>query len=157
MGLGLVHEDGISKLQAQMLVLVLEVVLNVLLGVLFQRLAPMEIASALSARHRDLGITIIIDNPDCIPIGMSTINHESLELYFIFLIAILYFTILIAVFLFYFLYCEFPSPGMFTESLFTRVQFCLHLLVHTSILTSILMTRTLCSQSCRLRGFHFLI
>ena len=38
-----------------MLVLVLEVVLNVLLGVLLQRLASMEIASKLSARHRDLG------------------------------------------------------------------------------------------------------
>ena len=46
-----------------MLVLVLEVVLNELLGVLLRRLAPMEIASVLSARHRDLGITAIINNP----------------------------------------------------------------------------------------------
>ena len=63
-----------------MLVLVLEVMLNVLLGVLFQRLAPMEIANALSAKHRDLGITTTIDNPDYIPIGLSAISHESLEL-----------------------------------------------------------------------------
>ena len=63
-----------------MLMLVLEVVLNVLLGVLLQRLAPMEIESALSARHRDLGITATINNPDCIPIGLSAISHESLEL-----------------------------------------------------------------------------
>ena len=54
--------------------------LNILLGVLLQRLAPMEIASALSARHRDLGITATIKNPDCIPIGLSAISHESLEL-----------------------------------------------------------------------------
>ena len=63
-----------------MLVLVLEVVLNVLFGVLLERLAPMEIASALSAMHRDLEITATKDNPDCIPIGLSAISHESLEL-----------------------------------------------------------------------------
>ena len=62
-------------------VLVLEVVLNVLLGVLLQRLVTMEIASARSARLRDLVITATIDNPDCIPIGLSSISHESLELW----------------------------------------------------------------------------
>ena len=63
-----------------MLMLVLEVVHNVLLGVLLQRLALMKIASALSARHKDLGITATIDNRDCIPIGLSAISHETLEL-----------------------------------------------------------------------------
>ena len=63
-----------------MLVLVLEVVLNILFGVLLQRLAPMKIASALLAGHRDLEITAIVDNLDCIPIGLNTISHESLEL-----------------------------------------------------------------------------
>ena len=63
-----------------MLVLVLEVMLNVLLGMLLQRLATMEIASALSARHRDLGINATIDNLDYIAIGLSAISHESLEL-----------------------------------------------------------------------------
>ena len=64
-----------------MLVLVLEVVLNVLFDILLQRLALMEIASALSANHRNLGITATIDNLDCIPIGLSAISHESLELW----------------------------------------------------------------------------
>ena len=41
--------------------------------------------------------------------------------YFTFIISILYFTIIISIYLFYFPYCHFPSPGMFTESLFTRV------------------------------------
>ena len=64
-----------------MLVLVVEVVLNVLFGVLLQRLASMEIASALSVEHRDLGITATIDNPDYIPIGLSAISHKSLEVW----------------------------------------------------------------------------
>ena len=34
----------------------------------------------LLAGHRDLGITATVDNLDCIPIGLSAISHESLEL-----------------------------------------------------------------------------
>ena len=41
----------------------------------------MEVACLLMAVDWIFNITAIVDNPNCIPLGLSTINHESLELY----------------------------------------------------------------------------
>ena len=60
--------------------LVLEVMLDVLFGVLFQRLGPMEIAHPLTAGDRNLGITATVDNPNRIPVCLSAVGHKSLEL-----------------------------------------------------------------------------
>ena len=62
-------------------VLVLEVVLNVLLGVLLKGLAPKKLACLLTTKHGNLGITAIVDNSNRIPIGLGAISHETLELW----------------------------------------------------------------------------
>ena len=58
-------------------VLVLEVVLNVLLGVLLKELTPMKIARLLMIKHGNLGITATIDDSNCILVGLGTISHET--------------------------------------------------------------------------------
>ena len=63
-----------------MFVLVLEVVLNELLGVLLKGLAPVKIACLLTTKHGNLRITATIDNLNRIPIDLGTISHETLEL-----------------------------------------------------------------------------
>ena len=67
-------------LQAQVPVLVLEVVLNVLLGVLLKGLAPMKIALLVMTKYGKLGITAIVDDSNHIPVGLDAISHETLEL-----------------------------------------------------------------------------
>ena len=67
-------------LQAQILVFVLEVVHNLLLGVLLKGLLPMKIACLLTSKHGDFGIIATIDDSNCIPIGLGAISHETLEL-----------------------------------------------------------------------------
>ena len=62
-------------------VLVLEVVLNELLGMLLKRLASVKIACSLTTKHGNLGITATVDNSNRILVGLGTINHETLELW----------------------------------------------------------------------------
>ena len=62
-------------------VLVLEVLLNELLGVLLKELALVKIARSLTTKHGNLGITATVDNLNRIPVGMGAINHETLELW----------------------------------------------------------------------------
>ena len=61
--------------------LVLEVVLNVLFGVLLKDLAPMKIDYLLTTKHGNLGITTIVDDSNRIPFGLGAISHETLELW----------------------------------------------------------------------------
>ena len=60
--------------------LVLEVVLNELLGVLLKGLAPMKIAHLLTTKYGNLEITVTVDNSNNILVGLGTISHETLEL-----------------------------------------------------------------------------
>jgi hypothetical protein len=60
-------------------VLVLQVVLNIELGVFLQRLGPMEVAGSLASIDVNLRISRPVDNSDGIPIGLSTVSHESFE------------------------------------------------------------------------------
>ena len=61
--------------------MVLEVVLNILLGVLLKGLVPMKITRLFMTKHGNLGITATEDDSNCIPVGLGTINHETLELW----------------------------------------------------------------------------
>ena len=61
--------------------LVLEIVLNELLGVLLKGLALVKIARSLTIKHGNLGITATIDNSNCILVGLGAISHETLELW----------------------------------------------------------------------------
>ena len=56
-----------------MLMLVFKIVLNILLGVLFQGLPPMKIVRPLTTKHRDFGITISVDNQNRILVGLSVL------------------------------------------------------------------------------------
>jgi hypothetical protein len=47
---------------------------------LFKGLGPMEEARPLLVLHGNCGITTAINHPNSIPICLSTIRHESLEL-----------------------------------------------------------------------------
>jgi hypothetical protein len=60
-------------------VLVLHVWLDKLLCMSFQRCSLVEETSALTVLHRDLWITIAIDNLDNIPIGLCIVRHEAFE------------------------------------------------------------------------------
>jgi hypothetical protein len=61
-------------------VLVLEVGTDIGFRMLFKGLGPMEEARPLLVLHGNCGITIAVNHPDSIPICLSTIRHESLEL-----------------------------------------------------------------------------
>ena len=61
--------------------LVLEVVLNVLLGVLVKGLAPMKIAHLLTTKYANLGITATVDDLNRILVGLGAISHETLEVW----------------------------------------------------------------------------
>ena len=61
--------------------LVLEVMLNELLGVLLKGLAPVKITLSFTTKHGNLGITATIDNSNHIPVGLGAISHETLELW----------------------------------------------------------------------------
>jgi hypothetical protein len=47
---------------------------------LFKELGPMEEACFLLVLHGNCGVTIAVNHPDSIPVCLSTICHESLEL-----------------------------------------------------------------------------
>jgi hypothetical protein len=60
--------------------LVLEVGTDIGFRMLFKGLGPMEEARPLLVLHGNCGITTTIYHPDSIPVCLSTIRHESLEL-----------------------------------------------------------------------------
>ena len=60
--------------------LVLQVVCNVLLSVLFQRLSPIKEASSFTTFHWNFGISATIHNLDSILVGLCAIHHESFKL-----------------------------------------------------------------------------
>jgi hypothetical protein len=66
---------------AEVSVLVLHVRLDVLLCVLLQRCFPMQDARALSVLHRDLWITIAIDNTNGILVGLRTVLYKAFEVW----------------------------------------------------------------------------
>jgi hypothetical protein len=61
-------------------VLVLEIHTDVHFRMLFEGLDPMEEAHPLLVLHGNRGITTAIYHPDSIPVCLSTVRHESLEL-----------------------------------------------------------------------------
>jgi hypothetical protein len=61
-------------------VLVLEVGTNIGFRMLFKGLGPMEEARLLLVLHGNRGVTTTVYHPDSIPIRLSTIHHESLNL-----------------------------------------------------------------------------
>jgi hypothetical protein len=69
----------VAILEAETLVLVLQVVFDIEFGVFLQRLGPMEIAGSLASIDGNLRISRLVDNPHSIPIGLRTVSHESFE------------------------------------------------------------------------------
>jgi hypothetical protein len=61
-------------------VLVLEVSTDIRFRMLFKGLDPMEEARPLLVLHGNRGITTTVYHPDSIPVRLSTVRHESLEL-----------------------------------------------------------------------------
>jgi hypothetical protein len=61
--------------------LVLEVGTDIGFRMLFKGLGPMEEARPLLVLHGNCGVTSAINHPDSIPVSLSTIRHESLELW----------------------------------------------------------------------------
>ena len=55
-------------------VLVLEVMLNELLGVLLKGLALVKITRLFTTKHDNLGITATVDNSNRIPVGLGAIS-----------------------------------------------------------------------------------
>jgi hypothetical protein len=69
-------------LQAETLVLVLQVVLDIELGVFLQRLDLMKVAGSLASIDANIRISRPVNNHDGIPIGLRTVSHESFEVRF---------------------------------------------------------------------------
>jgi hypothetical protein len=69
----------ILVLSTELSVLVLEVGTDIGFRMLFKGLDPMEEAGPLLVLHGNWGVTTAINHPDCIPVCLSTIRHESLE------------------------------------------------------------------------------
>jgi hypothetical protein len=65
-----------------MLVLVLQVMLDIELGVILQRLGPMEIAGFLMPIDGNLWVSELVNNPHGIPIGLGTVRHEAFQVGF---------------------------------------------------------------------------
>jgi hypothetical protein len=61
-------------------VLVLEVRTDIRFRMLFEGLDPMEEARPLLVLHGNRGVTTVVYHFDNIPVRLSTIRHESLEL-----------------------------------------------------------------------------
>jgi hypothetical protein len=61
-------------------VLVLEVGTDIGFRMFFKGLGPMEEARPLLILHGNCDVTTAINHPDTIPVSLSTICHESLEL-----------------------------------------------------------------------------
>jgi hypothetical protein len=61
-------------------VLVLEVDMDIGFHMLLKGLGPIEEARPLLVFHGNCGVTTAVYHPDSIPIRLSTVRHESLEL-----------------------------------------------------------------------------
>jgi hypothetical protein len=61
-------------------VLVLEVSTDIGFRMLFKGLGPMEEARPLLVLHGVYGVTAAVNQPNSIPVCLSTIRHKSLEL-----------------------------------------------------------------------------
>jgi hypothetical protein len=61
-------------------VLVLEVGTDISFHMLFKGLGPMEEACPLLVLHGNCGVITAVNHPNNIPICLSTVRHESLEL-----------------------------------------------------------------------------
>ena len=57
----------------------LQVVFDIEFGVFLQRLGPMEVESSLTPIDRNLWVSGLVNNPDGILIGLSTVGHEAFE------------------------------------------------------------------------------
>jgi hypothetical protein len=73
------HRGCVVILEAETLVLVLQIMLDIELGVFFQRPGPMEVASSLTPIDENLWISRPVNNPHGIPIGLDTVGHEAFE------------------------------------------------------------------------------
>ena len=73
------HRGCVAILQAETLVLVLQVMLDIELGVFLQRLGPMEVAGSLTPTNGNLWVSGPVSNPHGIPIGLGTVCHEAFE------------------------------------------------------------------------------
>jgi hypothetical protein len=62
-------------------VLVLEVGTDIGFRMLFKGLGPMEEARPFLVLHGNCGVPTAVNHPDSIPVCLSTIRHESLELW----------------------------------------------------------------------------
>jgi hypothetical protein len=63
-------------LEAEMLVLAM---LYIDLGGVLQRLGPMEVAGSFTPIDENLWVSIPVNNPHNVPIGLCTIGHEAFE------------------------------------------------------------------------------
>ena len=59
--------------------LVMQVMLDILLGMLLQGLSPIKVRSSLMLLYGNLGVFATVTNPNCIPIGLYTIRHEAFK------------------------------------------------------------------------------
>jgi hypothetical protein len=64
---------------AHLLVIFLEFFGNVLLGILNHRLGPVKLTGSLPVVHAVVLLPVIIYDPNCIPIGLGAVGHETLE------------------------------------------------------------------------------
>jgi hypothetical protein len=78
--LGLSRRSCILILLIQQLVLILEVCPDVGLRMLLQGLYPLEQTCSLLVLHWNGNITASVNYPNCIPVSLSTICHESFKL-----------------------------------------------------------------------------
>ena len=80
--LNLEHRGCVAILEAETLVFILQIVLDIKFGVFLQRLVPMDVAASLASINGNLNISGPIDNPHRIPIGLRIVSHESFEVRF---------------------------------------------------------------------------
>jgi hypothetical protein len=73
------HRGCVAIVEAETFVLVLQVVLDMELGVFLQRMGLMEVVGSLASIDGNLRIFIPVDNPHGIPIGLRIVSHESFE------------------------------------------------------------------------------
>jgi hypothetical protein len=73
-------EAEVVFLSIELSVLVLEVGTDIGFRMLFKGLGPMEEARPLLVLYRNRGVITAVYHPDSIPLRLSTVYHESLEL-----------------------------------------------------------------------------
>jgi len=78
---GLEHGGSVTVLTAEVHVLVLQIMLDIGFSVLDKRLRPVEEASPFAASDFDSGVPGAVDNANGIPVCLSTVRHEALEVW----------------------------------------------------------------------------